>query len=603
MCGIVGFCDKEENKGIIIKKMADRIMHRGPDQEGYYVDDNIALGHRRLSIIDLDNGIQPMFNKDSSLSLIFNGEIYNYIEIKEELEKRNYKFKTNSDTEVILHGYEEWGKDLPKKLRGMFAFAIWDKKNKNLFCSRDNFGIKPLYYYQNGDTFMFASEIKAFLEHPKFVKILNKELLGPYLSFSFTPTNKTFFKGVYSLAPGTNLIFHDNRIVLENYYDLEFNEKHENYEKTVEKIRKTIKNSVKYHKISDVEIGAFLSSGVDSSYIVSVAKPNKTYTIGYNVKEYSEIDYAKNLTDQLKVNNISQKITKEDYMDILPNILYHMDEPSPDASIASLYYLSKLASKDVKVIMSGEGADEFFGGYNTYKEAVDFSVYNKIPFIIRHILAIIFEKFPEFKGRNFIVRRGTKLDKDYIGVNRIFSEKERKRVLSFKDTIRNKEITKPIFDKYKNENNIVKMQVVDMKCWLVRDILLKVDKMTMANSLEARTPFVDKKVFKIASSLPLEYKVSKDNTKLALREAAKKYIPNEAYKKKKLGFPVPLREWMREDDVYKEISETLSKDFVKEFFNQKYILKLLKEHKSHKKDNYKKVWAVYCFIKWYEIFF
>ena len=603
MCGIVGVCSDEENKGIIIKKMTDRIRHRGPDGEGYYIDEFIALGHRRLSIIDLENGTQPMFGKDKNLVLVFNGEIYNYVELREELEKKNFEFETNSDTEVLLHGYELWGKNLPKKLRGMFAFAIWDKKNQFLFCSRDNFGIKPLYYYKNGNTFMFASEIKAFLEHPKFYKVLNKELIGPYLSFSFRPTNETFFKGVYTLEPGTNLYFGKNKIKLETYYNLEFKERHLDYKNTVEQISKTMKDSVKRHMISDVTVGAFLSSGIDSSYIASIAKPDNTYTIGYDLPKYSEIDYAKNLTDKLNINNINKKVTKEEYMNILPNVLYHMDEPLPDASITSLYYLSKLASNTSKVVMSGEGADEFFGGYNTYKEEMDFRLYNKIPYCIRHLLSVIFEKFPEAKGRNFIVRRGQKLEDDYVGVNKIFSQKERKKILNFKDTIKNSDITKSIFDDYKQQNNIVKMQAVDIKYWLTKDILLKVDKMTMANSLEARTPFVDKEVFKIASGLLLEYKVSKNNTKLVLRDAAKKDIPNESYKKKKLGFPVPLREWMKEDDVYNEIKQTINKEFVKEFFNQKYVLKLLEEHKKNKKDNYKKVWAVYCFIKWYEIFF
>lgn len=603
MCGIVGFASNEENKGVIIKKMTDRIIHRGPDQEGYYIDEKIALGHRRLSIIDLENGTQPMYSQNKNLVVIFNGEIYNYIELREELENKDHEFITNSDTEILIHGYEEWGRDLPKRLRGMFAFAIWNRKAKTLFCARDNFGIKPFYYYQNGEVFMFASEIKAFLEHPKFRKELNKELLGPYLSFSFTPTKETFFKGVYSLEPGTSLYFRNNQIELKTYYNLQFKEKYTRYETVVEDISNAMRTSVKYHMISDVEVGSFLSSGVDSSYIVSLAKPNKTYTIGYEVAKYSEIEYAKDLTKQLGIDNISKKITKEEYLDSVPQILYYMDEPSSDASAISLYFVSKLASNDVKVVMSGEGADEFFGGYNTYREEVDFKWYNKIPFGLRHILAILFEKLPEFRGRNIIVRRGMKLEDEYVGVNKIFSAKERKKVLSFKDIIRNNDITKAIFDEYKDKSNLIKKQAIDIKYWLIKDILLKVDRMTMANSIEARTPFIDKEVFKIASSLPLEYKVSKTNTKIALRQAAKKVIPNEAYKKKKLGFPVPIREWMREDEIYNEIKKTISQDFVKEFFNQKYVLTLLKEHRNKKRDNYKKVWAIYCFIKWYEIFF
>ena len=601
MCGIIGFVSPKGEKEKIIKKMTDRLIHRGPDEEGFYIDKDIALGHRRLSIIDLDNGKQPISNK--KFVVIFNGEIYNYMELKAELIANNYKFETDSDTEVLLHGYEEWGNNLPKKLRGMFAFAIWDKKNKTLFCARDNFGIKPLYYYKNEDVFMFASEIKAFLEHPQFEKVLNKDLINLYLSFSFTPTNETFFKGVFCLEPGHTLILKNNKINIEQYYEINFGERETNFNDVVEEISKTMKSSVEYHKISDVEVGAFLSSGIDSSYIVSLAKPDKTYTIGYNLPKYSEIRYTKKLAEMLGIKNISKKVSQKEYMDSVEKILYQMDEPCADPSTIALYLVSKLASNDVKVIMSGEGADEFFGGYNTYREAIDYNAYNKIPYFIRHLLSKIFSYLPEFKGRNFIVRRGIKLENDYVGVNKIFSDEEINKVLSFKSTIKNTDITKSLFDKNRDKSDIVKMQAVDIKYWLVKNILLKVDKMTMANSIEARTPFIDKEVFKVASTMPLKCKLSKDNTKIALREASKKDIPNEAYKKKKLGFPVPIREWIREDLVYSEIKQTIEQDFVSEFFNQEYVIKLLEQHRDHKRDNYKKIWAIYCFIKWYEIYF
>lgn len=603
MCGIVGFVSDKPNKAKIIKNMTDKIMHRGPDGEGYYIDKNIALGHRRLAIIDLENGKQPMTSQDKNLSIVFNGEIYNYKELRNELEKKGHNFKTDCDTEVLLHGYEEWGADVPTKLRGMFAFAIWDKKNKTLFCSRDHFGIKPLYYYQNKEVFMFSSEIKSFLEHPKFKKILNEKLLGAYLSFSFNPSLETFFKGVYCLEPGNNLIFHNNKITISKYYDINFQEQELSFPEAVENIRRTVENSITYHKISDVEIGTFLSGGVDSSYITSVSKPNKTYSIGYNNSKYSEIEYAKDLANKLKIENISKKIEKEEYINATKTALYYMDEPISDPSAISLYLLAKLASKDVKVVLSGEGADEFFCGYNCYKEAEEFKIYNKIPFFIRHGLSLLFEQLPEFRGRNFIVRRGKKLEDEYVGVNKIYSEKELKKVLIIKDTIKSEDITKPLFCKYKDKSNLIKMQAIDTNYWLARNILLKADKLTMANSIEARTPFVDKEVFKIASSLPKNCKLTKENTKVVLREAAKKYVPNDAYKKKKLGFPVPLRVWLREDCFYREVKETFSQNFVKEFFNQDYILLLLEQHKDNKKDNYRKIWAVYCFIKWYEIFF
>lgn len=601
MCGIVGFLSNEEGKEKIIKKMNDRIVHRGPDGEGYYIDNNIALGHRRLAVIDLQSGEQPMSNERKDIIVIFNGEIYNYRELRYTLKERGHYFKTDSDTEVLLHGYEEWREELPKNLRGMFAFAIWDKRDNTLFCARDNFGIKPLYYYKTNEVFMFASEIKAFLEHPKFNKSVNKKIIGAYLSFSFTPTNETMFEGVYSLEPGKCITVRNNIISTRGYYDVEFEEKKSGFNDTVKRISNIVKDSVDYHTISDVEVGAFLSGGVDSSYIVSVAKPDKTYTIGYNEEKYSEMDYAKGLAKNLKIKNIDKKVNKQEYIKTLPKMLYYMDEPCADPSAISLYFLSKIASKDVKVVMSGEGADEFFGGYNCYAEEEKFKLYNKIPFFIRHIIGKCFELLPEFKGRNFIVRRGNRLEEEYVGVNKVFSEREIKKFLNIEENIKDKDIINNILKKEKH--TLTKMQKIDIKCWLPKNILLKGDKMAMANSVEVRTPFVDKEVFEIAKSLPLEYKVTQNSTKIAFREAAKEDIPNESYKRKKLGFPVPLREWMREDDVYNEIKETINQNFVDEFFNRQYVLKLLEEHKNHKKDNYKKVWVVYVFIKWYEIFF
>lgn len=603
MCGIVGIFSNEENKSATLKKMTDKIAHRGPDGEGYYEEEAMALGHRRLAIIDINKGKQPMISEDKQTIVVFNGEIYNYKELQEELEEKGHKFITNSDTEILIHGYEEWKKQLPKKLRGMFAFAIWDKKNQTLFCARDPFGIKPFYYYKKEKIFLFASEIKAFLEHPEFEKVLNKELLASYLSFSFTPTVETFFKDVFCLEPGNSLTFQNNQIEIQPYFKIQFEEKQQDFHKMVEQISNTVKNSIHYHMISDVEVGAFLSSGIDSSYIVSLAKPDKTYTVGYHSLKYSEIEYAKDLSQKLEIKNTSIAITKEEYMNAVEKMLYYMDEPFCDPAAVSLYLISKEASKEVKVILSGEGADEFFGGYNTYKEEIDYQFYHKIPFFLRHFVAKLFEILPEGKGRNFIVRNGKRIEEDYVGVNKILSEKEVKKIIAFKKKGNSQEITKPIFEQYKKQNNITKMQAIDIKFWLTKDILLKADKMTMANSIEARTPFVDKKVFEIASTLPMQYKVSKNNTKVALRQAAKQAIPNDAYKKKKLGFPVPLREWVKEDDMYHKIKDSIKQEWVAEFFNQKYVLHLLEQHKNNKKDNYKKVWAVYCFIKWYEIYF
>ena len=603
MCGIAGLITKNKEKDEIIRKMSERIKHRGPDGEGYFIDENVALAHRRLSIIDLSLGNQPMFNEDESIVVVFNGEIYNYLDLKKDLIDKGHIFKTNSDTEVLVHGYEEWKTDLPKYLRGMFAFAIYDKNNKEMFLARDNFGIKPLYYANMNDTFMFASEIKAFLDVPEFKKEFNEDILEAYLEFSFVPTNETFFKNVYRLDAGMSLLYKDGDIKLNKYFKLDFNEKNMSYEDAVLDISNVMSESVNKHLLADVEVGSFLSSGIDSSYIVSLAKPSKTYTVGYDIPKYDEIKYAKDLADKLKIKNVSKVITKDEYMNVIPDIMYYLDEPTSDPAAISLYFVAKLASKDLKVVLSGEGADEFFGGYNYYREEVDYKFYNKIPYFIRHFVGKVASIFPEQRGLNFLVRRGEKLENSYIGVNRNFSKKMANKVLKKKYPLEAIDVTRDVYKEFASKSNIDKMQAIDINFWLMKDILLKADRMTMASGLEGRVPFIDKEVFKVASSLPFDYKVTKENTKVALRDAAKKVIPTEAYKKKKLGFPVPIREWMKDEDVYTEIKNTFNSEVANQYFNVKQINKLLDLHYQNKKDNYRKVWTIYCFLKWYEVFF
>ena len=604
MCGIAGFVDKTiKNKKKVIKDMAERIKYRGPDGEGYFIDDDVALAHRRLAIIDLSSGGQPQYNEDKSLVIVFNGEIYNFVELKAELKKSGHKFTNKSDTEVIIHGYEEWGCDVTKHLRGMFAFAIWDTKQKTLFMARDGFGIKPLYYAKFGTSFMFASEIKAFLDHPKFKKELNKEILSSYLCFNSTPTEETFFKGVYRVEPGYQILYKDGKIQKTQFFKLEFAETNEDMDTIVEKIKQAMANSVKYHQISDVEVGSFLSSGIDSSYLVSIAKPDKTFTVGYDNPKYDEIKYAKDLADKLGIENKSKKITKAEYMKAFSNIMYHMDEPLADPSAIALYFVAEIASKDVKVVTSGEGADELFGGYLSYREEVDQAWYMKIPYPIRHAASLVAGLFPEVRGFNFIYRRGRKLEDYNIGLGRVFRDEEAQKIVNFKNQINTKDIVAPLYQEYANQSDLVKRQVIDYYYWLVQDFLHAVDRNTMMFGLEARTPFLDKEVYEVARHLPSYAKVNKETTKPALRLAAKSSIPNEAYKKKKLGFPVPLREWIREDDLYNEIKTKFDSPVAKEIFDHKRIIKLLEDHKSGKKDCYKKVWTIYTFLVWYDQFF
>ena len=602
MCGICGIIRKGDNKDII-KKMNDRIMHRGPDGEGYYIDGDVAFGHRRLSIIDLSTGDQPIYNEDSSVVTVYNGEIYNYLELRSELESLGHEFKTKSDTEVLVHGYEEWHTDLPKHLRGMFAFAIHDKNRNEIFLARDNFGIKPLYYANMNDSFMFASEIKSFLDVPAFKKEFNEDILETYLEFSFVPTNETFFKGVYRLDAGCSLLYKDEDIKINKYFKLDFKEDKMSFTDAVKNISDVMEDSVKRHLIADVEVGSFLSSGIDSSYIVSLAKPDKTYTVGYENKKYDEINYAKDLADKLGIKNESKIIKKDEYLDAIPKIMYHLDEPTSDPAAISLYFVAKLASRDLKVVLSGEGADEFFGGYNYYREEVDYKFYNKIPYGIRHVIGKVAGLFPEVRGFNFLVRRGEKLENSYIGVNRNFSEKMARKVLRKNYELKAIDVTKDVYNEFKDYSNIDKMQAIDINFWLMKDILLKADRMTMASSIEGRVPFIDKEVFSVASKLPFDYKVTKENTKVALREAARKVIPTDAYKKKKLGFPVPIREWIKDGAFKEDIEKTINSNVANKYFNVKFLNKLFNEHLSGKKDNYRKIWTVYTFIKWYQVFF
>lgn len=603
MCGIAGYVSDKKPKKKILKLMTDRIAYRGPDAEGFFLDDNAALGHRRLAIIDLSTGNQPIYNEEKDIAIVFNGEIYNYVELREELKNKNHKFITSSDTEVLVHGYEEWGHELTKKLRGMFAFAIWNMKEKELYCARDGWGIKPFYYYQNNNTLMFASEIKAFLDHPDFKKEFNEEILSAYLCFNSTPTEETFFKGVKRLEPGHQLIYKNNELKIEKFFELEFKETDKDMDTIIEEIDKAMKDSVKHHEIADVEVGSFLSSGIDSSYLVSIARPDKTYTVGYDNPKYDEISYAKDLTKKLGITNKSKKITKKEYIKEFPKIMYHMDEPLADPSAIALYFVAQIAAEDVKVVMSGEGADELFGGYNTYREEIDQDWYMKIPYFIRHAASCVAGLFPEVRGFNFIWRRGQKLENYNIGLGRVFRDEEAMKIVKCQNQLHTRDIVAPFYENYKDNSNMVKRQVIDFYFWLVRDFLHAVDRNTMMFGLEARTPFLDKEVYEVARQLPTSAKINKETTKPALRLAAKKVIPNESYKKKKLGFPVPLREWIREDDLYKEIKNKFNSKTAEKFFDIKRINKLLEDHKNEKKDCYKKVWTIYTFIVWYDQFF
>lgn len=605
MCGFVGFTNSFDDASTILHPMMDRIAHRGPDDFGEYIDSSIALGFRRLSIIDLEKGKQPIFNEDESLVLLFNGEIYNYRPLRDELIQAGHTFATESDSEVLLHGYEEFGKGLLERLRGMFAFVIWDKQNKTLFGARDYFGIKPLYYACMGDTFLFGSEIKAFLPHPSFRKELNVRALEQYLSFQYSVGNETFFQQVYKLPPAHCFTYQDGKLEISRFWEPKFEEKTgDSIDVWVDRIFETFDDSVEAHKISDVEVGSFLSSGVDSSYVACRANVSKTFTVGFSDQKYNEITYAKELAEYIQVENISKVITPEEYWEVLPKVQYQMDEPLADPAAVALYFVCELASKHLKVVLSGEGADELFGGYNIYQEPLDSASYRRLPRWIRRLVGKIAGCLPPVRGLNFLVRCGKDLEEWFIGNANMFSEKERKDLLAVcTDAPSPQAITAPFYEKVKDKDTVTRMQYLDLHLWLAGDILLKADKMSMAHSLELRVPFLDKKVMELAQQIPLPYRVNRENTKFAMRQAALRAMPPQTANKKKLGFPVPIRVWLR-DEQYSNLVETyFTKDFTKEFFHTEKLTRLLQEHREGKRDNSRKIWTVFSFLLWYEQFF
>ena len=605
MCGIAGYVTtKDKPEQTVLKKMTDRIAHRGPDGEGFYLDDQCALGHRRLAIIDLDGGDQPIYSSDRRYVIVYNGEIYNYKELRAELKECGAAFYTESDTEAILAGFAKWGTDVVSHLRGMFAFAIWDSLKRELFLARDPWGIKPLYIYEETGTFLFGSEIKAFLDHPDFKKEFNAKPLAAYLCYNSVPTQETFFKGVKRVQPGHFVIVRaDGSVEDACYRTLTFNETAMSLGEASKAIGAAMAESVRYHQIADVEVGSFLSSGIDSSYLVALARPDKTYTVGYEDERYDEIRYAKELTEKLGITNRSRTIDRDDYLKALPDIIYHMDEPLADPAAIALYFVAQIASEDVKVVMSGEGADELFGGYNSYQEEVSGSRYMKIPYPLRRAASAVAGILPEARGLNFIYRRGRKLKDYHIGLGRVFRDREALSLVRSKDQVIPTSLTAPYYEAHKKDSTMVQRQVIDFYFWLVNDFLFAVDRNTMMFSLEARTPYLDNAVFDVARRLTTDKKVNLQTTKIALRTAAKEVIPNDSYKKKKLGFPVPLREWMREEDLDQKIEEAFKSDEAAQFFHRKKILKLLAQLRSGKKDCYKKVWAIYIFLMWYQEFF
>lgn len=641
MCGICGFTNAQVADQGILKAMCDIMAHRGPDGEGQYLADGIALGHRRLSLVDLANGNQPMVratgahastitspalmptgepcNPETCMQrgdyvIVFNGEIYNYQDLRAELAQMGWEFATHSDTEVLLVSYLQWGKAMLQRLRGMFAFALWDARDKELFCARDFFGIKPFYYTQQQGQFIFASEIKSILKHPAYHRELNREALEQYLCFQFSALPETFFKGVFKLPPAHCLTVHANgSLEMERYWQPEFCSNETRSEKaTVDAIDQAMRESVRYHNVADVEVGSFLSSGIDSSYMAAcLTRENpaiKTFTVGFAEYqgERDEISWAQELADELGVSNASHHITEPEYWESLPRVQWHMDEPCADPSAVALYFVDKLAATQVKAVLSGEGADEFFGGYKIYQTPFANAHVAGLPKPLLQAGAQLANAL-HLRGANYLNRAShTVEDWYYTNANGVAFSPE-KRAALLKEPVQTGKPQDLVAATYaeaaaQNLDETTRMQYLDLHFWLVGDILLKTDKMSMAHSLESRVPFLDRGVFDLARTIPTPLKTNEHQTKIALRQAAERTIPQQWAQKEKLGFPVPVVNWLREDRYYQQVKEWFTCPEAQQFFNVDQLLKLLDDHRAGA-DNSRKIWICFMFLMWYRIFF
>lgn len=612
MCGFIGCVhDKTQNyrdeEKQLFKNMNDIITHRGPDDDGYYDDDHIQFGFRRLSIIDIESGHQPLTYENERYWIIFNGEIYNYVELREELLKEGLTFSTSSDTEVIIALYSHLKEKAVERLRGMFAFVIWDKQEQTLYGARDPFGIKPFFYMEDGDRTFFASEKKSILLALKN-DVLDYDSLQHYLTYQFVPEPDTLSEGIKKLEPGhyfTKKI--GSKMEMNRYWKAHFQPVLKSEDDFVKEIRDILFDSVEKHMRSDVPVGSFLSGGIDSSIIASIAKQFhpaiKTFSVGFEHNGFSEIDVAKETAEKLGVENISYIITPEEYMKEVPKIIWHMDDPLADPACVPLYFVAREARKHVTVVLSGEGADELFGGYNIYREPGDLEIFNKIPRIGKVLLKGIADMLPEgMKGKSFIERGVTPMEQRYIGNAKMFDEAEKRELLSvYREGLNYTDITKPLYEESRGYDPVDRMQYIDIHTWMRGDILLKADKMTMAHSLELRVPFLDKAVFEVASKIPTSLKTANGTTKYVLRKAAEGVVPDHVLNRKKLGFPVPIRHWLKAEmnDWAKNIIRESQTDHL---INKTYLLKLLDDHCQDKADNSRKIWTVLMFMVWHQVY-
>lgn len=616
MCGFVGFIDENDqtyDHRAAIVAMADAIAHRGPDSEGYFEDGRAALGFRRLAIIDLAGANQPLYNENRSLVLVFNGEIYNYRELRRQLIAAGHAFSTQGDAEVVLHGFEQWGEAVLDRLRGMFAFALYDTATGELFCARDAFGIKPLYYAVEGGRILFGSEIKGLLAHPNARRSLNERRLAHWLCMEYLPDEETLFEGVRKLPAGHWLRWRNGRAERGRWFVPRFApDAGRSLEESAEAIEAALRESVAAHAIADVDVGCFLSAGVDSSLVAREAArimEARTFTIGWGEGRFSELEAAATFARATGLPNEGRILDAEQFFASVPAVQYAMDEPLPNPSAVPLYHLCAMAAESVKVVLSGEGADELFGGYPYYQECLAFAPYMTVPAPARRALAAAARHLPEgTHGRRFLMRGAHPLPERYIRLEYNFPWAEALDLLAPELGARCAaaptpwELAAPLFAEIEADE-ITAMQTADILTWMQQDILLKADKMSMASSLELRVPFLDREVFALASTLPASQRVGRRETKIALRTAAARTLPQATAAMPKQGFVTPLAQWLQEEPWHSQVREVLNSERARRFFRTDRLNALLDEHQRGPRSHMKKIWSAYCFLNWHEQYF
>ncbi|MCS7460248.1 asparagine synthase (glutamine-hydrolyzing) [Paenibacillus doosanensis] len=609
MCGITGamyFEDREPSQAML-KAMTDVIIHRGPNDVGFWSENRIGLGFRRLSIIDIQEGHQPMSNEDDTVWIVFNGEIYNYKYLRSTLQERGHQFKTHSDTEVIVHMYEEYGEDCVKQLRGMFGFVIWDRRKKLLFGARDQFGIKPFYYFKDRKRFLFGSEIKSLLAADGMDRTIHTESLLNYLTFQYVPEPDTMFRGIHKLPPGHSVtVSYDGDMTIRRYWDPMFEPEERPFEDYVEQIREGLKDSVIHHMQSDVERGCFLSSGIDSTAIAAHMRsiePIRTFSVGFEGPN-NETEIARQTASALDTEHSARIITQNDFFAALPKAVWHQDEPVADPSAIALYHVAQLAREQVTVVLSGEGADELFGGYRIYREPLALQPIERLPHALKRLMHAVARLMPAgLKGRNYVLRGTTPLEERFIGNAKIFSEDmkaelvriDKEMLSSYKNPL---QIAKQFYDKTRHLDPVTRMQYIDMNLWLPGDILMKADKMTMAHSLELRVPFLDVELYEIARKIPARYRIAEGTTKYIFRKAMEGLIPDFILNRPKLGFPVPVRDWVKGNQG-KVMMEQIAASGIEDYINLDTVRQMLARHQNGQGDYARRLWTVYMFALWH----